>query len=197
MEAQLTAFPANFPVTSCSAVCAEVENSPDYSLVREWIGEWIVCCVNPQQTQYSIDTIEGFEVPIYCPREIVTQWKDKRRREISRPLFPGYLFACVPDPMFMPDTLRDWKIIQLIRVKNQDRLRKELGNLQAGLAADPYAQRHAGLKEGNRVRVASGPLLGIEGVVERVGMRDLLFIRVTTLSQSVSVEISAAMVEPL
>ncbi len=179
-----------------AAACAELAISPDYSQISEWTGEWIVAVVDGQHLQRSIDTIEGFEVPTWAPRVSVKTWRNGRNRTLCRSLFPGYLFCCVPDiETMLPDHLRDWHIFEIIRVNNQTKLRSELSELQKVLQLNPYATLHNGLKEGVAVNVISGPFRGLTGIVETLGNRDRLYVRITTMNQSVSVELGSSQVE--
>lgn len=58
---------------------------------------------------------------------------------------------------------------------------------------DPYPY----LKEGNRVKIKSGPLAGVEGMlVERKGLHHLV-LSVDILRQGVSIQVEAASVEAL
>jgi transcription antitermination factor NusG len=56
---------------------------------------------------------------------------------------------------------------------------------------DPYPY----LKKGVRVEVRSGPLKGIQGLVEDRARKHRLILQVDALGQAVSVEVDAAIVE--
>jgi transcription termination/antitermination protein NusG len=128
------------------------------------------------------------------------RWKD-RKKLIAFPLFPGYLFvhinknnheklAVLKTPGIVrfigqtpgePEPVPDEQVVSLKRL------------VESKEALDPYPY----LKEGNRVKIKSGPLSGVEGIlVERKGMHHLV-LSVDILQQGVSVQVEAATVEAL
>ncbi|MGO9950873.1 MAG: UpxY family transcription antiterminator [Dissulfurispiraceae bacterium] len=140
--------------------------------------------------------IEAF-LPIV---ERLSQWKD-RKKLVSFPLFPGYLFInlhitshekldVIKTPGVVrfigqtpgePEPVPDEQILYLKRL------------VESKVAIDPYPY----LKEGNKVRIKSGPLAGVEGIlVERKGMHHLV-LSVDILRQGVSINIEASVVEAL
>ncbi|HMK43667.1 MAG TPA: UpxY family transcription antiterminator [Dissulfurispiraceae bacterium] len=132
--------------------------------------------------------------------ERLRQWKD-RKRLVSFPLFPGYLFvnihadneeklAVLKTPGVVkfigqtpgePEPVPDEVVLSLKRL------------VESKEAIDPYPY----LKEGNRVRIRSGALAGVEGIlVERQGMHHLV-LSVDILRQGVAIKIEASTVEAL
>jgi len=65
--------------------------------------------------------------------------------------------------------------------------------IKKGICVEP----HAYLRCGDRVRVTSGPLEGIEGVMVRKKNQTRLVISVELLQKSAAVEVDISMVEPL
>jgi transcription antitermination factor NusG len=130
--------------------------------------------------------------------EKLRKWKD-RKKLISFPLFPGYIFVhttkeahnllgvlkvqgvvrmlCTipgePDPI--PDD-------QMISLKKLIENREEL---------DPYPY----LNEGQRVQIIKGPLSGVEGILVKKMDKHILVLSVDVLRQGVALTINAADVE--
>jgi transcription antitermination factor NusG len=65
--------------------------------------------------------------------------------------------------------------------------------LEGAVQADPWPY----MKEGARVRVTAGPLIGMEGFVVERKNECRLVVSVDLLGRSVSTEIDAASLEPL
>jgi transcriptional antiterminator RfaH len=120
-----------------------------------------------------------------------------RRKIISElPLFPGYLFLHgTREQAFSADRTR--RVAQIIDVPDQDELWRELAAIRRALTVETRLDPYPYLKVGVRVSVRSGPLQGLEGVVEDRTRMDRLILRVRTLGQAVAMEIDAALLEPM
>ncbi len=64
--------------------------------------------------------------------------------------------------------------------------------MASGLATQPWPF----LAVGDRVRIDSGPLRGLDGIVVKLKENHRLVVSVTLLRRSVAVEIDSALVEP-
>ncbi len=131
-------------------------------------------------------------------REVVSNWKD-RRKKVSIPLFPGYLFARI----YENDSRG---ILSILNTKGVVRILSSNGRFQPVPAQqidsvkrivetkyefDPYP----GLVTGSEVRIANGPLQGVTGrIVERKG-RKWLVVSIDIIKRSVSVTVDPADVE--
>lgn len=141
-------------------------------------------------------SIKEFEVflPVY---KSVHRWKD-RKKIISLPLFPGYVFLrggldrrlqIVTTPGVHMILCRG-SHVALIPEDEILAIRKSLEG--------PYrVEPHPFLKCGDRVRVIQGALEGVEGILVRKKNMYRLVLSVDMLAQSVGVEIDAADVEAI
>jgi transcription antitermination factor NusG len=139
-------------------------------------------------------TNKGFEtfLPLYTRRHQYA----RRAREFDLPLFPGYLFcrfdptACLPI-VTTPGVLR---LVGFGRTPTPlDSV--EIASIQRAIEAKVSVVPHPYWRSGQKVRIGSGALAGVEGVV--VGDRPTLrlVLSVTLLQRSVSLEIDASRVE--
>jgi transcription antitermination factor NusG len=138
----------------------------------------------------------NFEIYLPVFREL-HRWKD-RKKLIERPLFPGYVFVHMIDSV--PSRLAIFKIDGVVRILGQgDRIEavaeEEIDALRRLLNTTGRCLAHPLLREGAWVRVKSGVLEGLEGLLVGVKNRTRLVLSVTLLSQSVSTEIDASDVE--
>ena len=139
---------------------------------------------------------KGFEefLPLYQSRR---RWSD-RFQSVELPLFPGYVF-CRLNPEFRLPLLTIPGVLGFVGIGKvpapiDD---AEIAAIQiavrAGLSAEPYPF----LEVGQRVRVAEGPLAGVEGSLVEVRKQQRLVVSVSMLKRSVAIEIDRQWVRPL
>jgi transcription antitermination factor NusG len=83
----------------------------------------------------------------------------------------------------------------LIEVKDQQKLIKELVQIEQALRAGAPLVPHKYIKTGQKCRVIAGPLLGLQGVVVKTKGATRLVLQVDLLGQAASVEIDIDMIE--
>src|SRR5260370_3110968 len=114
------------------------------------------------------------------------------------PLFPGYLL-CRLDLDHRVHLLTTVGFLYIVSVGNkavavdEDEIAAVQFVVRSGFPAMPWPS----LAVGQRVRLESGPLCGLEGVVIQVGMRDRICVCVTLLQRGVSVEVDRDWIHPL
>jgi transcription antitermination factor NusG len=136
----------------------------------------------------------GFEVflPLYTA---VHRWKD-RDKQVSLPLFPCYVFlkggldrrldiVTTPGMYSFVGTQNKAAVIPTVEV---DAIRRA-GDSSVQIEPHPF------LKCGDRVRVKSGPLEGVEGILTRKKNLYRLVLSVELLRQAVALDIDAHLVE--
>jgi len=125
-------------------------------------------------------------------------WKVRRksRRTIRSlmPLFGGYLFFC-GDENERSELWRTDRVANMIEVKDQQKLLKELLQIEQALRAGAPLVPHKYLKTGQKCRVIAGPLLGLQGIVVETRGATRLVLQVDMLGQAASVEIDVDMIE--
>jgi transcription antitermination factor NusG len=147
-----------------------------------------------EKTAAQILQAKGYEIflPLYTARH---KWQD-RIKQVSLPLFPGYIFlretlgrwlpilmapgvcsivGCAGRPTAIPF----WEIEGVRRM------------VESALRVEP----HPFLNVGDRVRVKFGPLAGSEGILLRKNNLTRLVLSVEMLGQSAAVDVEAASVE--
>jgi transcription antitermination factor NusG len=143
--------------------------------------------------QLSLRSVEHF-LPAYAS---VRRWKD-RRVTLQMPLFPGYVFVRM--------ALRDR--LQVLQVPGVAKLvgfngtpvalpQGEIEALRASLADGLRAEPHPYLKVGHRVRVKTGPLQGLQGILVRKKNVSRFVISLDAIMRSVAAEIDVAELEPV
>jgi transcription antitermination factor NusG len=139
---------------------------------------------------------KGFEefLPLYQSRR---RWSD-RFKSVELPLFPGYVF-CRLNPEFRLPVLTIPGVMGFVGVGKvpapiDD---AEIAGIQAAMSAGLVAEPYPFLEVGQRVRLAEGPLAGLEGFLVDVRKQQRLAVSVSLLKRSVAVEIDRHWVRPL
>jgi transcription antitermination factor NusG len=131
---------------------------------------------------------KGFEV--LCPTYAeVHRWKD-RKKEVTLPLFPGYLFFANGLERKV-DLLSTPGVCAIVSFGNTPALvpQSEIEAIQLAMLSSRVMGPHPFLKEGDRVRLRSGPLAGIEGILQKRKDGYRLVLSIELLGRSVAVEV--------
>lgn len=132
-------------------------------------------------------------------RREVHRWKD-RYKQVELPLFGGYVFVrMVPEPEERLRVLRTAGVVRIVGFAQNDAAipDEQIEALRRLMASDAPLHRHRYLRIGQRVRVISGTLSGVEGTLVRLRKCDRLVISIAQIRQSVAVELSGYDVVPL
>jgi transcription antitermination factor NusG len=159
---------------------------------------WFALQVRARHEASVVDHLQGtgyeWFLPLYKVRK---RWSD-RVKEIQAPLFPGYLF-CRLNPQDRLPILKTPGVIQIVGYNRApvavDEL--EIQSIQRMVASGMPNQPWPFLEAGDRVRIESGPLSGLEGILVEFRGNHRLVLSVTLLQRSVAVEIDSAFVTSL
>jgi len=133
-------------------------------------------------------------LPLYQSRKRLSD----RSKTVHLPLFPGYLFCRLDLDHRLP-LLTTVGFLYIVSVGNkpvpvdEDEIAAVQFVVRSGVPAMPWPS----LAVGQRVRLESGPLCGLEGAVTQVGVRDRICVSVTLLQRGVSVEVDRDWIRPL
>ena len=160
-------------------------------------GPWCAVYTRHQHEKSVSETLEakGFEVflPLY---ESTRRWKD-RRKVLSLPLFPCYVFVRGAIERRLPVlTTPGVHMIISHGEKVATVPETEIEAIRRTVDGHFKVEPHPFLRCGERVRVVRGSLSGVEGVLTRKKNLFRLVIAVEMLAQSVAVEIDAMDVVP-
>jgi transcription antitermination factor NusG len=131
--------------------------------------------------------VEAF-LPLFTE---LKRWKNQTTAKVQSPLFPGYVFARFAGA----ERIRVLEIPSVVMIIGNGRELlplpdSEIETLRKGLhlrQVDPYPY----LKVGNRARIRSGPLLGLEGIVVRKDDRLRIVLSLDLIKRSVAVHVNA------
>jgi transcriptional antiterminator NusG len=157
---------------------------------------WHVLQTLPRQEKVLSRDLGARNIEHFLPLREQVRSYGRRKLSSHLPLFPGYLFLHgTIEEAYIAD--RTQRVVRLIQVADQRQLHAELENirlaLNGGLTLDPYPYLRAGI----RVVVTRGPLKGLEGLIEDKPSPDRLILQIDLLGRAVSMEIDAAVLEPV
>ncbi len=162
---------------------------------------WYAIQTHPRAEEKVIIFLARNAITTFLPKLLVERHHGSRRWHATEPLFPGYLFV-----RFAP------KPYTLDRVRWTPGVRKILGDerapspvpedamtfLQERVGDRGFITPGLGVRPGMRVRFTSGPLVYLEGIVERVAPRaKRVRVLLQLLNRCVPVEAGIAELEPV
>jgi transcription antitermination factor NusG len=139
---------------------------------------------------------KGYEwfLPLYKSKK---RWSD-RIKEVESPLFPGYLF-CRLNPQNRLPILKTPGVTQIVGYNHVPIPvdEAEIHAIRTLVASGIPNQPCPFLEVGNRVRIESGALRGLEGVLMELKGKRRLVLSITLLQRSVAVEVDSEVVSVL
>ena len=151
---------------------------------RRW---WAIYTKSRQEKALARHLI-SHEVPFYLPLIPKDNIIRGRRVRSHIPLFAGYVFLFGTE-LERVTTLTTNRTSRILPVVDQTRLRRDLANVHALIERNAPLSIERRLENGAMVRIKSGSLRGLEGVVVKRHGKTRLLVAVTYLQQGVSVEI--------
>ena len=159
---------------------------------------WFALQVRSRRESFVSDQLQGqgFEcfLPLYKSKR---RWSD-RLKEVTQPLFPGYLFCRLNlsnrGPVLMTPGVQQIVGFGRTPVPVEDREVESIRQvLSSGLPSLPWPYMHIG----ERVRVNYGSLIDLEGILVNFKGSNRVVISVTLLQRSVALEIDLTWLSPI
>jgi transcription elongation factor/antiterminator RfaH len=139
---------------------------------------------------------QGFEC--FLPKyKSLREWSD-RKKEVEQPLFPGYLFCRFDYTQRRPVVVTPG-VLQVVGCGRtptpiEDR---EMEAIQIAVASGVPGQPWPYLEVGEKVRIHTGKLSGLEGILVNFKGNHRVVLSVTLLQRSVALEVDLAWVASL
>ena len=159
-------------------------------------GDWYVLHTRSRQEKILAADLGAMNIGYYLPLVRQNRTHGARKQTVNLPMFPGYLFLRgTREQAFAAD--RTKRVANIITVADQQHIGWELENLHLALAHDVTLDPFPYLDKGVRVEVRSGPMRGLQGVVESRKSMDRLVLQIDMLGRAMSMEIDAALLDPI
>ncbi len=159
---------------------------------------WYAAYTCARHEKRVAEQLERRSVKLFLPLyETVHRWKNGRAR-LELPLFPGYVFVHIA----LQERLRVLEVPSIVRLVGFGGLptplpEGEVEALREGLTRDLRAEPHPFLSMGRKVRVRSGPLQGLEGILVRRKGNYRVVLSMDLIMRSIVVDLDLADVEPM
>ena len=164
--------------------------------------QWLALWTHSHSEQLVHDQLMAKAFKVFLPLIPVWSRRNGTRHLIRKPMFPGYLF--------LRHALDKASYVEIMKTNGLARILGERWDRPAVVAAaeiDAIRQvldtgmpvlPHSYLRAGHRVRIAQGPLAGVEGIlVHNNPHKGLLVVSVELLQRSVAVEVDCTFVAPV
>jgi transcription antitermination factor NusG len=184
---------------SCTKISERTTNPAEYPGMAASFFEplWYAAYTNANHEKRVTQQLKQCSVEHFLPLyESARRWKDRRVR-LQMPLFPGYVFV----KLALRDRLQLLRIpgvVQLISFNGHPAPlpEEDIQAIRNCLDRGQHVEPHPYLTVGHRVRVISGPLKGLNGIILRRKNKTRFVLSFGLIMRSVAVEIDEAELMP-
>ncbi len=152
-------------------------------------ARWVAFYTLARREKDLMRKLEAAGIPFYAPlirRRLHTA--GGRVRHSFVPLFPGYVFAPVDDEQ-RRDALATNTVARWLSIADERMLVDDLRAIKRLIDSEHPLTPEARIEPGQLVRVKSGPLRGVEGIVVKRRGEQRLMVAVRFLNQGASIEL--------
>jgi transcription antitermination factor NusG len=185
------------------SACGQSVNSVSLSVpyrVTETNASWYAIRTRSRHEKVAARELDAFGIPVFLP--LVTslrQWSD-RRTKVEMPLFPGYAFVRVD--FLSGERVRVLQATGVVNFVGPNPAtatipEEQIASIRTILLRKIPVSDHPFLTLGQRIRVRSGSLSGVEGILVAVKGTRTLVISVEPIQRSVSITLDDYDVEPV
>jgi transcription antitermination factor NusG len=159
-------------------------------------GRWHLLHTKSRQEKLLADELQRMGIGHFLPLVKENRLYGKRKFRVELPLFPGYVFlrGSIEDAY---QANRTHRVARIIEVADQARVEWELTNLNIALCHQATLDPYPFLKKGVRAEVRSGPLRGLQGLVENRSAGGRLVLQIEMLGRALSLEVPGAVLDPV
>lgn len=183
-------------------LAAEIDVFPEDLLARDDLTDengshWWAVYTRSRQEKELMRSLVAMEIPFYCPI-ISHRFRSPagRLRTSHLPLFSNYVFMYA-DGFRRYQALKTNLISQTIEVNDGPQLVHDLRQIQRLIQLGLPLSIESKLAPGCKIRIKSGPLNGMEGMVVKRQGAEFLFVAVNFLQQGALVKLDSNEVEPM
>jgi transcriptional antiterminator RfaH len=157
--------------------------------------QWWCLHTKPRQEKAAARDLRRRQIRYYLPQVVREDRTPQGRKTRSIvPLFTSYLFL-LGDARARLEALKGNRLVNVLEVADQEGLTRDLRQIHQMLSSGLLVTPEPTIPVGAKVRIDSGPLMGIEGVVIRRGKRDQFVASVEFLGRGATVNLEDWQVE--
>lgn len=157
---------------------------------------WSVIHTRPRCEKKSAEYCRAKGCVAYLPQLTRVHRYGKRTRTYLVPLFAGYIFVLADDAGRQLVRGSNFTA-NLLLVHDQNTLLRQLRQVHFALSSMATVELLPNYTTGMTVQVKSGPLKGLEGIIEKVKNRTRILLNVDFIQQSIAVELDADQLLPV
>jgi transcriptional antiterminator RfaH len=157
---------------------------------------WLVCHTRPRCEKKFSALLSAEKFEHYLPLITSVRRYAAQVKKFTKPLFPGYVFARV-EPVRKGRIFQQDLLARAITVEDESQFLRQLDDVKLIVASGLELSLHPLLQRGTRVRVISGPLRGLVGVVDDPKNPKGIIITVDVLQQGLHVRMPLTDLQPL
>ena len=179
----------------------ELESSDQKISVSEanyFQPQWYATYTRSRHEKRVAEQLEERSIECFLPLyETIRRWRNGRFK-VNFPLFPGYLFVRIP----LKERLQVLQVPGVVRLVGFNGVPAPLPQIEIEIIRDALrkgvaAEPHPYLKVGSRVRIKSGPLEGLNGILLRKKGKPRVVVSVDLIMRSIAIDIEATEIEPI
>ena len=164
---------------------------------------WHAIYVKSRAEKKVVDQLDDLGIKAYLPMITqVKQWSD-RRKKVKEPLFRSYVFVCSNEKEYIP-ILNVFGVVRFVSFERKAVVVPENQILAIQKFVSDYEKgeefkmlNNEDLKEGQLVRIITGPMKGLVGRLDTVENKRHLVVFIESVGQYIPVHIPRAKVEPV
>lgn len=180
---------------SCAAnLLSSLNLAPDFSLINPL--RWCAVYTYPRHEKSVLEHLESKSLEAFLPTFVTeSRWKDRHVR-LQTPVFPGYVFTRI-NASHRSKVLSSPGVIRILCFNGMPAPIEdgEIESVKLCLERGMVIESCPFLEVGDRVRVKSGVLEGLEGHISRRKNDRRLIVPITLIHQSVAIEIDVHLLE--
>lgn len=155
---------------------------------------WVAINTHPHREHIALAHLGRQNFAVYCPMERRRIRHARRTADVTRPLFPGYIFAAVaPDLAVWRPMLSTHGVRHLIRTGDRPAFLDDalIRALRAREIDGIIARPRTPYTLGQQVRLNGGPFDGLVATIIEMDDRDRLVLLMSLLNQNVRLKLTA------
>jgi transcriptional antiterminator RfaH len=162
--------------------------------IKDFSDDWFVVHTKSRNEKALAWDLVSKEISYFLPMCRKTSHSKGRKFKSLLPLFTGYMFFN-GDENQRVEVLRTNRVANIIEVKDQQQLIKEIAEIEQALHAGADLKPDRYIKAGQLCEVTAGPLKGLKGIAQKTTTSMRLILNIDILGQAASVEIDSDLIE--
>lgn len=158
--------------------------------------QWRIAHTKSRREKALANFLFKHNIAYYVPMLKIRQPNKNRVRYSYKPVFSGYIFfkATINERYL---AISSNQIANVIDVRDEFKLCRELEQIKNAISLEAPLYPYECLQEGEEVIIKKGPFKGIQGIVVKKKNNYKLLLKVSSIFQSLAMDIDANQVEPL